>query len=340
MELRNRALLDGERVLVEELDEGMTVELDALGNGVFMVARAKATSTRLSFVLGKLPLLERFAACHRYEPYWMKACAGTRASEVPPETQSLVVKLTDGTFLLAIPLLDELTRFSLRGRSDGSLELVGETGDAFMPSSGGLALYVAVGTDPFELVRKSADSVATRLGTGKLRREKTVPAAFDEFGWCTWDAFYQEVSEENVLRGLESLRAAGVPPRFLILDDGWQQSALRPTGEKRLTGFAANEKFPRGLRALVEQAKGEFGLRTFIVWHSMVGYWGGVDGDALPGYGVLEQTRQFGDGMLFHKPNRSITNGGETSSGSCRPSAPLVFSTTTIPRSRWRAWTA
>jgi raffinose synthase len=303
MELRQRNLCDGERVLVEALDAGVTLESDALGNGAFLAARASTTSTRLSFSFGKLPLLERFTVCHRYEPYWMKARAGERLGDVPPETQSFVAKLTDGTYLLAVPLFGDIVRFSLRGRPDGTLALVGETGDAFTPSNGGLALYVASGADPFELVERGAESVAKRLDTGRLRREKPVPSAFDELGWCTWDAFYQEVSAANVIRGLESFRAAGIFPRFLILDDGWQSIELRQTGEKRLTGFGANEKFPGGLRALVERTKKDFGIRTFIVWHTIVGYWGGVSGDALPEYGVVNQTRQFGDGVLFHVPS-------------------------------------
>jgi raffinose synthase len=89
----------------------------------------------------------------------------------------------------------------------------------------------------------------------------------------------------------------------LILDDGWQQTVVQPTGEKRLTGFGANEKFPDGLGPFVERVKSAYGLRSVIVWHTIVGYWGGVDGDALPGYGVVEQTRQFGDGVLFHRPS-------------------------------------
>jgi raffinose synthase len=303
VELRDGNLREGERILVEGLDAGVSLEPDALSIGAFLIAIANASSTRLSFSLGKLPLLERYTACHRYEPYWMKACAGERLAELPPETQSFVAKLTDGTYFLAVPLVGELVRFSLRGRPDGSLGLIGETGDAFLPSDGGLAVFVAAGTDPFELVRRGAESVAKRLGTGKLRREKPVPAAFDDFGWCTWDAFYQEVSAANVIRGLESFRGAGISPRFMILDDGWQKIALRPTGEKRLTGFEANDKFPGGLRPLVERTKKDFGVRTFIVWHTIVGYWGGVDGDALSDYGVVDQTRQFGDGVLFHRPS-------------------------------------
>ncbi|HEX6275906.1 MAG TPA: Sip1-related alpha-galactosidase [Polyangiaceae bacterium] len=302
MELRDRTLADADRTLFAPLDEGLALEPDVLGNGAFLVATAKATSSRVAFSLGALPLLDRFTACHRYEPYWMKPCAGEKLAEVPPETQSFVARLRDGAYLLAVPLLDELTRFSLRGRPEGTLALAGETGDAFTPTRGGLALYVAVGSDPFELTRRGAESVMKRLGTGRLRRDKPYPAGFDDFGWCTWDAFYQEVSESNVVRGLESFRAISVEPRFLILDDGWQSIAVRPTGEKRLTAFAANQKFPGGLRPFVERCKRDYGIRTFIVWHAMQGYWGGVDGEALGGYGVVEQTRQFGDGVLFHMP--------------------------------------
>ena len=73
------------------------------------------------------------------------------------------------------------------------------------------------------------------------------------FGWCTWDAFYSRVSAEgecpvqcNVLsrsfgqqavsltrplhagisEGLEALKEGGVPPKLLIIDDGWQRTEL------------------------------------------------------------------------------------------------------------------
>jgi raffinose synthase len=34
----------------------------------------------------------------------------------------------------------------------------------------------------------------------------------------------------------------------------------------------------------------------------MVGYWGGADADGFSNYGVVDQTRQFGEGILFHMP--------------------------------------
>lgn len=277
-------------------------EPDALGHGLFLGARAAQKNSRLLFNLGSLAGFERFSACHRYEPYWMRPFAGTRLSQLPAETQSLLVRITAERWLLLVPLIDALFRFSLRGKADDSLLLVGESGDAFTPGDGGLALYVACGSDPFELARDGARSVSQRLGIGKLRCDKALPAFADTFGWCTWDAFYQDVTGSKVLDGLASFAAGGVAPRFLILDDGWQSVARRDSGETRLTSFAANEKFEGGLEPLVRAAKRAYGIETFVVWHALVGYWGGVDGRALSDYGVVDQTRQFCEGVLFHEP--------------------------------------
>ncbi len=296
-------IASNERTFLVRVPDEIHSEPDALGHGLFLVARAKLPSSRQVFSLGAIPDMERFTACHRYEPYWMKPRAGTRLSDVPQETQFFLCRLHDDHWLLLVPLIGELFRFSLRGRKDDSLELLGETGDAFAPGWGGLALYVSAGSDPFALVRDGARSVAERLRWGRLRRDKALPDFVDYFGWCTWDAFYQDVSAAKVREGLERFAAGGVPPRTLILDDGWQKTTLMPTGEPRLTAFAANEKFGGDLGPTVRMAKNEFGVEVFMVWHGIVGYWGGVDGASLPGYGVVEQTRQFGEGVLSHAPS-------------------------------------
>lgn len=236
----------------------------------------------------------------------MKPAAGTRLCDVPAETQFFLAELgADGTWLLLVPLIDEPWRFSLRGRSDGALELLAETGDPHLAGSGGLALYVAAGADPFELLERGARAVQRRLATGPLRADKPMPSFVDHFGWCTWDAFYTEVSAEKVLAGLERFASAGVAPRFVILDDGWQSVRAMPTGERRLTAFVPNEKFGGDLSALIAGAKRDFGVETFLVWHAVVGYWGGVDGEALPGYDVVEQPRRFGEGIMAHCPRHN-----------------------------------
>jgi len=297
------SVVQGGEVLLAQVPDAIHPEADACGHGLFLTAHATSTASRRRFDLGTIPELARFTACHRYEPYWMKPCAGARLSEVPAETQFLLAQLRSGVWLLIVPLIGDLFRFSLRGTSHDSLQLLGETGDAFAPGLGGLAAYVAAGLDPFALVREGARSVIARLGIGRLRRDKPLPDFVDFFGWCTWDAFYQDVTADKVRQGLERFAAGGVRPRVVILDDGWQSTRLMPTGEQRLTSFAAHDKFGGDLGATVRMAKEEFGVGVFLVWHSIVGYWGGVDGARLPGYGIRDQTRQFGEGVLAHAPS-------------------------------------
>lgn len=52
------------------------------------------------------------------------------------------------------------------------------------------------------------------------RAQKQLPKSLDVFGWCTWDAFYWQVSAKGILNGLQSLHDGGVPPKLLVIDDG------------------------------------------------------------------------------------------------------------------------
>lgn len=300
-------LVLGDTLIFVGLSAAVTATYVDDGAGAFLELEAPESQSRLTADLGLMPELGRFTVLHRTEPYWMKPRIGTEVAQIPAETQFLLGQCVDGRFVLVVPLLDAPFRFSLRGRSNHHLELLAETGDSFTAGRGGLALYVAIGEDPFELCRRGALAVNERLGLGKLRLEKPVPEFIETFGWCTWDAFYSDVSVEKLRTGLESFRAGGVSPKFVILDDGWQSTSRRDTGETRLTSFAANEKFPGGLGPSVRVAKDEFGVTCFLVWHAMQGYWGGVDDETMPGFGVVNQTRQFGEGILTHEPTCNQT---------------------------------
>jgi raffinose synthase len=160
----------------------------------------------------------------------------------------------------------------LRGSGKNGLELVAETGDPQVIASSMVGLFVAAGENPYALVAAAARSVAARLGSVRLRDQKQLPGFVDQFGWCTWDAFYQHVSHDLVRQGLQSFIEGGVQPKLLILDDGWQSVHETPENERRLSAFAANEKFPGDLGTTVQMAKHEFGIETFLVWHAIMGY--------------------------------------------------------------------
>jgi raffinose synthase len=152
---------------------------------------------------------------------------GVGAEDIPFDTQFLLIEIEeDQQYALMLPLVDNGFRASLSHNAGANrIEVVcaAESGDAAVTCTGMRALYVAVGADPFQLVREGFANVAEATGTFETLENKQIPPSVNDFGWCTWDAFYSKVSPEGILEGVKALRDAGVPPRTLILDDGWQQ---------------------------------------------------------------------------------------------------------------------
>ena len=300
--LRDGTLSLGDRAVLRHVSPEFSIVKDPSGAGVFLRWSAARPDSLLEAPLGVIAGLRRFTGCHRDEPWWMLPQAGTNASEVALETQWLLAETEPGDCVMLVPLMDGPFCFTLSGAAEG-LKITGMTGDAGVTGKGGVALFVSVGSDPYQLADAGARAVNQRLGTGKLRRDKPLPDFVNDFGWCTWNSFYQEVSADKVRAGLASFAAGKVQPRFLILDDGWQDYRTMPGGENRLVSLAANQaRFGGDLTPVVQLAKHDFAVRTFIVWHAIVGYWGGVDGDSLPDYGVRNNVRSFSTSILLMHP--------------------------------------
>lgn len=277
--------------VLEGVDRGISPVVDDTGCGLFLKAEGTSACHYWAATLGAVAALDRFTACSRGEsPFWMEPRAGASTGEIPGDTQWLLARRTDGRYVLLVPLVDEALRFSLDGRG-GTLRLWADSGDPWTVQRSGVGAFLAVGADPYTLQEQGARAVAHCLRTCTLRRDKPLPDFVDLFDWCTWDAFYRDVSAEKVREGLESFRAGGVQPRFLVLDDGWLSGREMPGGGLRLAGFDANAKFPGGLKTLVEAVKREFGIARLLAWHAVMGYWAGVDGESLPGYEVREVPR-------------------------------------------------
>ncbi len=276
---------------------------DPLGHGLFLQAVVEKAAARHEFPLGPLAGVLRFTCGYRYDPWWVTPAAGTMVREVPVETEFLLAELEDGRYAILLTVVDEPFTTYLQGTPDDQLILVAETGDPAVVGTEVTGLFLARGDDPYQLVCAAAESLTARMGTGRLRRDKPLPEFVDLFGWCTWDAFYGEVSHDKIREGLASFAAGGVSPRYLLVDAGWQTTRRQPTGEERMSAFCANaDKFPGDLGATVAMAKGEFGVDFFLVWHTLQGYWGGVDGDSLP-YRVRATAHDFSRGLLHHKPD-------------------------------------
>lgn len=279
------ALFRNKAPIISSLGDSIKLVEDGSGNGVFLETGPSQHFLWNRTKLGGVVDAQRFAslAVREDSPFWMNPVAGSDLSLMHAQTCWLMVQRRDGTYTMIVPLPSESECHSLVFR-DGGLEIYSENGEPRDTTSGGLCAYLSHGESPDALIEEGARSIAKLIPNARLRRSKKTPAFADKFGWCTWNAFYAEVSHEKVRQGLESFTSAGLKPRFLILDDGWQQTEAAPTGGAVLTGFGANEKFPGGLQSTVSMAKKEFGIEDFMVWHAVSGYWKGISPETLSQY--------------------------------------------------------
>ncbi|XP_022987599.1 probable galactinol--sucrose galactosyltransferase 6 isoform X2 [Cucurbita maxima] len=306
--------------------------------GVFLGAVFEEEQSRQVVPLGTLRDV-RFMACFRFKLWWMAQMMGDKGKEIPLETQFLLLETKDGSHLesddgneenqiiytVFLPLIEGSFRACLQGNGQDELELCLESGDADTKASSFThSVFIHAGTDPFDAIADAMKAVKLHLNTFRLRQEKKLPAIVDYFGWCTWDAFYQEVTQDGVEAGLKSLSDGGAPPKFVIIDDGWQSVAGDPEeeneegGEKqpkqpplqRLTAIRENSKFQNkedpkeGIKNIVSIAKNKYGLKYVYVWHAITGYWGGLRPGVkdMEEYGSLMQYPKVSKGVFENEP--------------------------------------
>lgn len=323
--VKNRTILTGVAENVTETSAAASGPVE----GVFLGAEMEKEDSRHVVSLGTLSDV-RFMACFRFKLWWMAQKMGEKGSEIPLETQFLLVETKDGSHLgtdqnqnqkiytIFLPLIEGSFRACLQGNpSNEHLELCLESGDGDVKASSfSHALFVSSGTDPFATIHDAFAAVKNHLNTFRLRHEKKLPGIVDYLGWCTWDAFYQEVTQEGVESGLESLAAGGTPPKFVIIDDGWQSVAAddkenQNPSLQRLTGLKENAKFQNkedpelGIKSVVNTAKEKHGVKYVYVWHAITGYWGGV----RPG---VKEMEEYGSVMAYPNVSKGMTENEPT----------------------------
>lgn len=239
-----------------------------------------------------LPRYARGMAIQRYNPYWT---GPSFASDyrLLPESNVMVLwqALEDEDYHLLVPLA-----------GDGMVGEVGKHNLRFGVTLSGEApstprhvplFAFASGSDPYRLTAQAYRAAFADSGFyGRLRQDKPYPEVFRSFGWCSWNAYYDKVTEQDIVRSAKSLRDKQIPVGFMLIDDGWLT-----VQQRRLSGFGADSrKFGRGLGWLTGTLRWEYGVPHVGVWHAMQGYWSGVDASSSLGtaYRLFEgQDREF-----------------------------------------------
>ena len=140
---------------------------------------------------------------------------GDCGGDVPLETQFMLVEVPasagDGDdadagpmYLVMLPLLEGPFRAALQGNDHDELQICIESGDkAVQTDQGAHMVYLHAGDSPFDAIAAAVRAVEKHLQTFHHRERKKLPSFLDWFGWCTWDAFYTDVTADGVKRGLQ-----------------------------------------------------------------------------------------------------------------------------------------
>ncbi|KAL9230064.1 hypothetical protein vseg_005457 [Gypsophila vaccaria] len=329
-----KLLVLGNQVLADVHDNVLLTHASGDNNvdAAFIGVLSDGLGSRRVFPIGKLQGL-RFMSVFRFKLWWMTQRMGSHGHDIPFETQFLIVEANEGsplpdqegqngpTYVVFLPILEGDFRAVLQGNANDELEICLESGCPDVEEFDGTHLvYMAAGSDPFDVITSAVKSVERHLQTFCHRDRKKMPDMLNWFGWCTWDAFYTNVTAEGVKDGLKSFEKGGIPPKFVIIDDGWQSVSMDanavPCEEdscanfaNRLTHIKENYKFQKdgkeghrvddGFRHIVNEIKEHHSLKYVYVWHAITGYWGGVKPDGA-------QTEHYESKLAYPKTSPGV----------------------------------
>ena len=214
-------------------------------------------------------------------------------TKLPPQTQDIHI-LSNQKHVHLFPLISDDFRTEFTDDA-----LVASVGCGGVTRISGYLFTLAVGDDPYGVIERNF-KVARASGAIRvpLREERELPSMFDRFGWCTWDAFYQEPTSEKIFQKLDELKALGVKLGYLLIDDGWSQikdNALWSFEEDRT-------KFPEGLAACIARIKEEYGCPYVGVWQAFNGYWKGIHPDGAVAKEMGDELTACPNGLLIPSP--------------------------------------
>ena len=231
--------------------------------------RSGKRSRHVVTLASSMPAVTRFVSCARCKLWWMTPAWGVATDQIPAETQFLVLELDAGKagYVVLVPMISpEGFRVTLSGHANeggGRLCMVAESNcDAVVTDAVEGALAIAASSSPFEAVEAAVAAAAAHMGTFGLRVDKSPPPIVDVFGWCTWDAFYHQVTPDGIESGVASLADGGTPARFVIVDDGWQSVLPDAVFKKKVDHISGVPAAPPQSRLAEEEASGGWMTRA------------------------------------------------------------------------------
>ena len=135
------------------------------------------------------------------------------------------------------------------------------------------AAYYISGEDLYALFSSAAKDLCEVFPRLKTVRQKRKPDLIGKLGFCTYNAFYDDVSDQKIYGVLTALKRWDIRCGFLIVDSGWMREK-----NGKMRAFAPDEnKFRGGFKEFTANLKADFSVEKVCVWHTFYGFWEGID---------------------------------------------------------------
>lgn len=210
-------------------------------------------------------------AMYMFNEWWTRPSFVNTPGEVPAGTQVLYLKYNGGAGCMA-GMAGENFKTLIEGGEGGELCFVMTACAGGIQKLDELVFVSTRGECLYEAVHAAFVWAAGKKHI-RVRAKRRYPEMFEYLGWCSWDAFYTDITEQKVREKAAELKEKGVPVRWMLMDDGWLS-----VHDQLLYDYRPEpEKFPRGFSQMIREIKRDTDIRWFGVWHALGGYWGGVE---------------------------------------------------------------
>lgn len=212
-----------------------------------------------------------YTAMYLHRSWWTRPYFGKCISDIPSKTQSLYIK-NKSSYSYILPYVGDEFKTTISSSTDNIMIFNLSANVSGFNEVKETFVVMSTKKDFFDAVSSVFDYACNDKHILKKSQRK-LPDMFNYLGWCSWDAFYTKMNEDKFLEKAKELNEKNVPVRWLLFDDGWLSIK-----DEKLTSFEPDsEKFPNGLKHVITKIKASTSIDNFGVWHTLAGYWGGID---------------------------------------------------------------
>jgi len=253
----------------------------------------------------------RFFAIYRGSEWWSRVMFGDDLSKLPTFTQNIVFDY-NSDYLCFSAFCDKISKSNIVGNEDGSFSLYAYD-NCRSNSIELVAGFLALGNDLQTTINGFViDGLKISNRNLLKKQDKYYPEYLNYLGFCSWDAFNIEVSEEKLLKKAQEFRDKNIPVKWFMIDDMWgdvKNNKLGVNSTRELYSFKADTKrFPNGLEHTSDMLH-NLGLNVGL-WYPTTGYWNGLDPN-----GEIANSEEYNDlifwsqeGMIVHKFDKNSIN--------------------------------